>query len=40
MTLMTLSRKENQTQENRFVVAKREGFGKGWNGRLGLAEVS
>ena len=35
MTLMTLSRKENQ--ENRFVVAKREGFGEGMEWEVGIS---
>ena len=37
MTLMTLSRKENQTQENRFVVAKKEGFGGGMEWEVGVS---
>ena len=37
MTLMNLSRKENQTQENRFVVAKWEGFGEGMEWEVGVS---
>ena len=41
MTQMNLSMKQKQNhKQNRLVVAKGEGLGEGWSGRLKLADVS
>ena len=35
-----LPRLNQEFRSSRLMVAKRKGFGKGWNGGLGLADVS